>query len=613
MARDKIEKYNWLWGSLQTPLWIEMQCIERGGKWKRNDGQTAGMGLFFHYKQFIKLVWPDFVQHRWFDIILESYLKHEWICIAGPKNASKTGSLTVILLTDYYCQPSRTSIILSSTTMEGLDNRVFGEVKMRHRAARRSFDWLPGHLIEGRRRIVTASQDEFTEGRDFRNGVICIPIRRGDKNAMENIVGIKNKRKRWMIDELQTLPASALDGTANFQEPGADCKFIGAGNPSDIMDAHGKLGEPDSSLGGWDSGIDQTGKTKTWKTKFANGICIQLPGSDSPNMDVGLDVPVPYPFLMTREQMEKDGHTWGKTDWHFTMFNEGRWPRGQAASRVITKQMCVNGHALKGAIWQGPQRTKIACMDAGFGGDRCAFHELHFGFEQWQPEHPGQVNIVGLTSQEPHLNDGRQIIALIDTQIVPIEGSEVKGAEDQIVLWSKRECEKRGIPPANFFYEAGMRTSLVQKFTQLWSDKPVSIDFGGKPSDTKVSADIDMNCRDYYFNFVTELWYSVRLVIECEQFRQLTEETMQEGCMREYMRVGGNKIQVETKKDFKDKCGFSPDLFDALVVGVEGAKRRGFSIRRQRAAIEDEANDQWKRNLEEKSRKYWKQGQLKVA
>ena len=611
MPKDNyIELYNWEWSELLHPLEREFFCIRRGGQWKRKDGHTAGKGLFFHYKKAVEIIWPEFIQHRWFDTILEAYLAHEWIGIAGPKNSSKTGSIAVILLTDYYCFSSNTTIILSSTTMEGLDNRVFGEVKMRHRAAKRCVEWLPGHLIEGRRRIVTDAHDEFSEGRDFRCGVIGIPIRRGDKNAMENIVGIKNKRKRWFIDEGQTLPSAALDGTANFMEPGADCKFISAGNPSDIMDAHGKLCEPDSSIGGWDGGIDQSGKTKTWKTRFDNGICVQLPGSDSPNMDVGPNEPVPFPFLMTREQMEKDGRSWGKTDWHYMMFDEGRWPRGLASNRVITRQMCIAGHAMDEPKWQGPTRTKIGCMDAGFGGDRCVFQEIHFGQELWQPEHPGMVNISGLTSQEPTVDDSRQIIALIDTQIVPIVGSEVKGAEDQIVLWSKKECERRGILPQNFFYEAGMRTSLVQKFPQLWSDKPVSIDFGGKPSESNVSSEIKVSCRDYYFNFVTELWYSVRLVIECQQLRRLDEDTMNEGCMREYKRVGSNKIQIETKKEFKEKCGFSPDRFDALAVGIEGAKMRGFVIRRQKAAVNEDEDEHWKLVFEEKAGKWWKAGQL---
>jgi len=155
-----------------------------------------------------------------------------------------------------------------------------------------------------------------------------------------------------------------------------------------------------------------------------------------------------------------------------------------------------------------------------------------------------------------------------------------------------------------------MRTSLVQKMTQLWSTKPVAIDFGGKPSEGTVSAEIQTSCRDYYFNFVTELWYSVRLIIESEQFRGLDEETMKEGCQREYKRVGGNKIQIETKADFKEKAGYSPDRFDALVTGICGAKMRGFAIRRMNAPAAEEEDQLWKLKLRDQAKAFHEDGEL---
>jgi hypothetical protein len=50
---------------------------------------------------------------------------------------------------------------------------------------------------------------------------------------------------------------------------------------------------------------------------------------------------------------------------------------------------------------------------------------------------------------------------------------------------------------------------------------------------------------------------------------------------------------VEPKEKMKLKTGRSPDLFDGLAVGVEGARRRGFAI----AAL---ANPRQKRNGREK-------------
>lgn len=73
---------------------------------------------------------------------------------------------------------------------------------------------------------------------------------------------------------------------------------------------------------------------------------------------------------------------------------------------------------------------------------------------------------------------------------------------------------------------------------------------------------------------------------------------MAEGCARIYNITGGNKIEVEPKsdpkkkEDLKRRLGKSPDLFDYLAVGVEGARRLGFTIGRLGEEIESAAKDE---------------------
>jgi hypothetical protein len=112
-----------------------------------------------------------------------------------------------------------------------------------------------------------------------------------------------------------------------------------------------------------------------------------------------------------------------------------------------------------------------------------------------------------------------------------------------------------------------------------------------------VSHEIDVKCCDYYSKKITELWYSVRLIIEARQFRGMTEDVMNEGCAREWKMVGNNKIEVESKEEMKKKTGRSPDLFDALAIGVEGARQKGFMIRRLGKLSEIEQDHRWKRKL----------------
>jgi hypothetical protein len=616
MAKTKV-RYGWHWWETQCDLAIEMECIRKGGKWLNPHGVECGAGLFHHYKEGIRLLWPNFIQHRWTDLMLKEWLQHKYVGILGPRNSSKTGFMAVLHLFDYYCFSTCTSVLVCTTTLKLSEGRIWGEIKKRHQEARAAYEWLPGHLIEGKQLIVTDDKSRIEEGRDFRNGLMVIPlVRGGPKVGVTSIIGIKNKRKRIYGDEAQALQMAFIDGLANFMEPGADCKATGAGNPSEPTDPLGMLCQPHDSLGGWDSNIDQTPKTKTWRTRW-NGVAIQLPGGDSPNNDHPPGEPGPYPFLINKTTMDEDARIWGRNDWHFKMFDEGQMPRGQGANRIITRGLCIKNHALDEPLWANTRRTRIAFLDAAYrqvGGDRCVFGTLEFGDELARLiTNDGSANASALIRQQETTFGNRQILALTDMQIVPIESTSIQiDPEDQIAAFVQKQCVLRNIPPENFYFDAGMRTSLVTALARLWSPQVNSIDFGGRPSEGMVSANIEIPNREYYDRFVTELWYRLRLVIEAGQFRGMTEDVMAEGCMREFKMVG-NKIAVETKKEMKEKTRRSPDLVDALCAGLYGATKKGFAIKRVESAASVKQSDRWKSQMREKRDEFWKQGALAGA
>lgn len=582
MARENLNKkkplYGLLWDRLADPLDIEFEMCRRGGRWRMKSGEMAGNGLFWHWKRAQELMWPEKVWHRWNILELECFLEYRFVGEGGSAASGKSNSAGTNMLMDWYLYPGCTTVIVSSTTRESLEMRGWGEIKRFHKLAKRRYDWLPGNLIEGRQRIVNDERSESIEGRDFRNGIVAVACKKGDTYiGLGEYVGIHNKRVRLLAEECQFLPRAFVDAISNLNKC-QDFKLLGLGNFKDISDSLGLICEPAAELGGWDGGIDQVGKTKTWKTRFPNGICIQLPGSDCPNMDAPIGDPIPFPFLITREQMEVDAAYYGRDSLMFTMMDDARMPRGQSTRRVITRQMCLKFGAMEEPVWMGEKRTRIGFMDAaygGVGGDRCVFGELQFG---------------------PDV-DGHEIIALIDTAIVPVSVKEVQLPEDQIVDWVKLECTRRNIPPENFFFDSTGRGSLMNAFGRLWSANVNGVEFGGRPSDRKVSEEIDIPCDEYYSKFVSELWYSVRYCIECKQFRGMTEEVMREGIMREWGHVAGNKIEVEPKDKMKLKLGRSPDLFDALVAGVEGARRRGFLIQRLKNDRPQQGLPEWKKQL----------------
>jgi len=152
---------------------IELYCIRKGGSWKGKQGQTLGMGDFFHYKRLMQLLWPKDAHHRWSDLILEETLRSTILAVLGPRDSGKTHcALTRYALTDYFAFPHNTLILVSSTDVRGLELRVWGDMKNMFKQAKDRYPSLPGHLLDSKHAICT---DNLIEGetRDLRKGIIC--------------------------------------------------------------------------------------------------------------------------------------------------------------------------------------------------------------------------------------------------------------------------------------------------------------------------------------------------------------------------------------------------------------------------------------------------------
>lgn len=617
-SSGRFKKYGLWWSPTVDPLILEMQMIQHGGRWKKQGGEFAGEGLAYHYRKFQEIAWPDKIwengpfKNYWAEKCLEVYLSSSYIGVLGCAASGKSSSFASNSLTEWYCFNDCMTVLVSSTDLKSLELRIWGMVKQYHKTAKAAREWLPGHLIEGKQMLIEDPRSEALEGRDFKNGIIAVPLRKGNQFVgLGSLVGIHNKIVTIIADEANLCPRAFLDSISNL----AKCerfKLVALGNPNETTNAHGIICEPSRELGGWESGVDQGPGTKTWATKFPGGICLQLPGSDSPNMAAPEGEPDPFPFLITRKQLRDDASIWGRDDWHFQMMDEGRMPRGQGSRRVLTRQACLQFGAFDPPKWRDTRRTSIAFMDAayrGVGGDRCVFGEFQFGHEAVPVG--GEEILSSLITQETSTDNFPKIIALIDLTVIPIAAELGSIApEDQIVAFCKKECESRNIPPENLFFDAGMRTSLVTAFCRLWSTAVNSVDCGGKPSETAVSSEIKIPARDYYSKFVTELWFSVRYAVESRQFRGMTEDACTEFSQREWKLVSGNKIEIETKEEMKLKTGKSPDLADAIAVGLYGARRRGFVISRMVPEEELFMSPTWKVKYQEQARELAHSGDL---
>ena len=600
-APKTIAKYGANWPAGTSALDIEMACIRKGGQWTGKSGGQCGAGLFEHYQHMQDLIWPQLDRHRWSNLCLKEQVQNKITVLMGPASSGKTHEAAKYALCYYFLWPNETIVLISSTDLRGLELRVWGEIKMLHEQAITRFPQLPGELLESKHAITTDIIDEDGDTRDLRKGIIGIPCIQGGRFiGLGKWTGIKQKRRLLIADEAQFMGSSFLSAIANLNSSAGFQATI-LGNPADLLDPLGKAAEPKD---GWSSHMEPS-KTECWETRFLDGRCVNLIGTDSPNFDYPENEPVKYPYMVSRKTINEAAAFFGKDTLEYTSQCMGYMRVALMTKRVVNADMCRQFKAMEPAIWSGKSRVKIYAVDAAYGGDRCVGGFVEFG----------------------ETIDGKIRVQCARPNIIPISVKDAQLPEDQIAAYVKMNCEAESIPPDKMFHDATGRGSLGTALARIWSAETNPIDFGGKPTKRPVSLDIfvkDMathqrrlaRCDEYYSKFVTELWFSIRYLIEAGQMCGLPTEVMDELCMREWKKVGLGgieRIQIETKEDMKKRAGRSPDLADWLAIAIEGCRRNGLQISKL-ASEEDEAPRwQWLQDLQRQRNELEKRHTLTYA
>lgn len=555
-----IQKYGAKWDADSSDLaQIECYCIQQSDSWRKARGTT----LFQHYKSLFRLYWPEDDENRWEDEILKAILDNQFTTIMGCAASGKTTTAAKFALCFYGVYPTGTSILISSTDMRGLELRVFGRIKELIQRAKDRFDWFPGFVIDSKKMISTDDIEE-SEVRDLRQGLICIPClsSAGSFVGLGKYQGIHNDRVMFIGDEFALMQLSLLDSIPNL----INNKFFKAvflGNPLAQGDPLDYVSEPE---GGW-AVVGIPTKTIRWTTRYMKGLCLNLPGLDSPNFDYPSDQPDKFPYMVGRRKVAQIKESYGEESQQYCAQILGVRIAGMNGRKVITKEICEKFGAFDKAIWMDGDRKKVYAIDAaygGIGGDRCQRMICEFG--------------KGI--------DGKMIFSIESYKTIPVSAISSIPPDDQIAEFAKMECEAEEIEPSSVFFDG--RTLLAAAFARLWSVAVNPVDFGGRVSERPVCADMIIDtetgarrlkrCDEHYSKFVTEMWWSVRYAVESGQLRGMTEEILSDGTAREWRITRGNKIEIETKSEMKKRTGRSPDIFDSLVTALEGARRLGFII-----------------------------------
>lgn len=581
-----ITKYGLQWPSSTKDLAIEFSMIRQLSKVGVPKESAAGTTLFDHYRNSETLIWPEDDHHRWSDLMLKEILQNKHTAVLGSKDGGKTYRVAKYGLVDYWCFPNETLILMTTDSIRGLELRVWGAIKDLWRRGKELYPELSGHPVDHKHCICTDSLGpDMDVIRDMRKGIIGIPCKNsgGAEISINNYVGLKQKRKRLLSDECQFLGHSFLDAPAALG--GINFKGVYMGHPLGQGDALDKLSEPKN---GWGSEGEIT-KTTVWANKFPEGRTINLVGTDSPNFDFPQDQPSRYPYLIKQSDIDEIVSFYGIDSMQYWSKCKAIRKPGLMARRVITMRLCEEHGAFNPVVWRGKSTTKVYYIDAAYGaigGDRCIGGWLEFG-----------EDINGLI-----------VLCIHPQTVIPVTVSSPQIPEDQIATFVMGECIGLGISPTNVFYDSTGRGSLGTSFARIWSAQVNPVEFGGSATDRPVSADLYITdpatkkrrlklCCEEFSKRVTEFWYMFRYAIESNQVRSLPRDVAEEGCQREWKTVSGGRVEVETKDDMRERVGYSPDKFDGLVTGLEGARRLGFTLKRLENQNAPGADNAWKFDL----------------
>lgn len=563
------------WPDGTTPLAVEKWMIQRGGYAKDAQKNRCGGGLFFHYREFFKIAWPEDDNHRWSDLILKNYCENEITVIMGCSDSSKTDTMSKIVLTDYWCFPDKTLWLVSTTEGRGSELRVWGHIKdLFNRAILAGHD-VAGHPIDYIKTITTDQIDEFGElARSLKRGIIVVPCKTGGVvSGLAPYIGIKAPRLRHCGDEIPAMSEAFLNAYANWYGK-EDFKGLMAGNFMETDDPLGIAAEP---VDGWDAFVD-TGKTQTWRSRFYGAAVIALDGRDSPNFDQPGEPK--FRYLISQKKLDGVAKTKGTDSWEWYSQCVGKPVKGMDIWRVLTKGFCEQNFAMEDVIWRG-HPVKLYGLDPAYGlGDRCV----------------GRVAELG--------NDisGKQILRLGSPEVIPIKINSGE-PEDQIAGFVKSRLDALEIPYENCSFDSFGRGTLSFAFAKLMGAKcPFPIDSGQRPTARPVRFDLFIEengrkrlkrCDEHYTKFISEGYFSVREAIESQQIRNLDLETIKEGQARKFTRNNQSKIEVEPKDEMKKRLGRSPDLMDNCMICVETARRLGFKIQRLGQEIPKSNKPDW--------------------
>lgn len=537
-----------------SDLHIELNAFQYGTKSRGGDEDNRP----YHFKRIVGHYWgkgskKPFVWNPWNTKMLEACCTHNRCALVGSASSSKTYFMAVWGVVNWLCDPLNTLVLFTSTSLEDSRRRIWGDVEGFIMAAQ---DEKAGKVVPAR--ILSSVGKVRT-----RDGGITYPDKCGlqlipgdrakEKENIGKIIGAKNKRVFLMGDEFPELSPALTEAAEGNLMSNPHFQMVVSGNFKGLYDPFGQFVEP---IGGWGS---VTPEHDEWPIK--GGVALHFDGRRSPNVLEGFDK---YPGLYGMTQLENHKKLGEHTATFWRMCVSFPCSEGEAG-KIYSDADLLKGDVKNNVVRWKDTPIEWAALDPAFatGGDKAMSYYGKFGMTIENKQ-------VMLVTERKEL---REDIRKKD------ENKSV-----QVAKKFRDECLRRGVKPEHAAYDiSGGGVVFGGLLSEIWPDnhgsKLLGVQFGGAPSERRVSRADNRPACDVYQNRVGELWYAGLDYFHSGQIKGVPLDACVELTERRVRdlekRAQGLKVKIETKQEMKSRTGGkSPDDADCLLLGLELLRQR---------------------------------------
>lgn len=378
-----------------------------------------------HMKAAHDYLWPLYklTWNEWDEIRFRAHCAgYAHIVLAGGAGVAKSDCCARIACLWYLAAPRKRAVIVSSTTMDSLESRIWGYIQ---EFLNSSALPLPVKVYEGKPPKVLPLK---RSGKMY--GMFAVAVKQGeDAKVISTIIGRHPKGGiMFILDESPDMDPAVTNAVTNLRKGTVFFQLWALGNSKSKNDLHGALATPKA---GWDSVHPL--KNDSWPTSHENGICIYFNPYKSPAITETDPIKrlALSKFLPTEESLLKDVELYGDKSENFWRMTLGFW-KSQDMDKTATSEKFLEERQVGiFAEWSGYYPLElVGGFDAAyrFGGTGAVLRLGYYGhttsnlmtLDFRREELIYRMDVSRGTNVSPELQIARQIIAILARHKMPL-------------------------------------------------------------------------------------------------------------------------------------------------------------------------------------------------